>query len=360
MKKNNPGCDCCGGCDRCTFKCDGDLCPTICGLRINIVDPESIPRLVGDACPPTDICPDSAPCNRCFSIFDTLFSFYSFVNNWGTVEYSYPGYVNDCNDVIYTFKNSTAFGRGQSLCWDANTYNCNYGWLGETLCGANLAIDSAEINIRTQWNPSTNCGKITVNIVIDVFETKCVYVIGEPIKEATFDHLFELDYCTCEEMLQPIPFVSTIADNPYDLPEPCNLDEATLTLYSADQNSAGCPACSCWECSLDNTVNIAVSGPGFTGTIPVTFMQNNTCSAYGSFVIDCDGERTVTVNFFVIDCDRCEYYDLRIGIYTTTSTGQVEQAAFDLFNYQCGDDATFTLNNSNSLICNLDEYTFSL
>jgi hypothetical protein len=357
-KKNNPGCNCCDECDRCTFKCDGSLCPTICGIRINIPEPDSVPVLTGNDCPPDDECPDSSRCVRCYTLFDKLFSFFNPVPFWD-FQYVYPGYVFDCNDVIFkwTLSNYNKF----TICWNAEFYDCYLFPFAENLCGAKIGISDSEIQVRTQWNPETRCGKITATIMIKVFEAKCVYPIGEPLKEATFTHLFELDYCTCDEMMAPIPFVSTTVENPHDLPEPCNLDQATLSLYDAETGLAQCPNCSCWECSTDNTVNVAISGPGFSGTIPLSFVAAG-CSAYGSFILDCEGNRTVTVRLFVGDCSRCEYYNISVTLSTITAEGVEERAVFRVLDYLCGQDVTLELlpQESFSPKCNLDEYAVSL
>jgi hypothetical protein len=315
--------------------------------------------LTGNDCPPDDECPDSAKCDLCYGFYDQLLSFYGFNVGFGYVQFEYPGYVNDCNDVIYKWRlsNESTF----ILCWNASLYDCYLFPFPNNLCGAKIGIWDSEIRVRTQWNPETKCGKITATIMIRVFEAKCVYPIGEPTKEATFTHLFELDYCTCEEMMAPIPFVSTTAENPHDLPEPCNLDQATLSLYDAEPGSAGCTGCSCWECSTDNVVNVAISGSGFSGTVPVSFPITYGCSAYGSFVLDCEGERTVTVNLQVV-CGPCEFYNVNVGLYTKAADGSPEQAQFKALNYVCGQDVTLELvpENSFSPKCNLDEYVVSL
>lgn len=361
MKKNNPGCDCCGGCDRCAFKCDGDLCPTICGFRIDVVQPDMIPQLTGEDCPPVEeYCPEEIACNACYRFFDVLFRFSFLLDDWLLQIVNPLGYA-DCNDVIYRFTLRN-FADTNFPCWDASNYACPYELIGGFWqCGPNLAIRNAVIDIRSQWNPETNCGTITVTIEIEVREIQCLTSPLDPPKTATFTHLFELDYCTCEEMLQPIPFVSTTADNPDGLPEPCNLDEATITLIEANAGTNACPVCQCWECSTDNGLNLSVSGPGFTGTIPLTFYfeiitVGTDCTAKGEFNLECDGTKKAIV-FLSIKCFDCETYKLFLNI-SIEENGEEITAEID--DYTCGADRDFVLSFSDSPICNLDEYTFSL
>lgn len=366
MKKNNPGCLCCGEeCFRCSFQCDGDQCPSICGLRINLSAVDDIPLLADENCPPPEeTCPESAPCNGCYYLFDQIFPLpfgapygwlYSFEINAGSDA------IDQCEDYTHIWDYADGV-QPVVPCWDSTNYACPY--VNDSLpffCGPELYISDAQVKARSQWNKDTKCGTITVTITIRVFRDECLIAIGEEYESEVFTYLFELDYCTCEEMIGGIPFVSsTGTENPtIGLKDPCNLEGATINLISAERGSP-CPSCLCWECSFDNVINLSITGPGFTGTIPLEFglpfvFIGGGCGL-GAFVeFDCPASTQVAIGMGV-DCLDCEFYNLRLRLETGDDFVYAE-----IENYQCGQSRTFEIKNSSpGGVCQLGNHVFSV
>ena len=377
MKKNNPGCNCCDNpaCTRCMYKCDGDLCPPICGFRINLAEVATVPSFRGDGedqCPTDlEICANEAPCNRCYDFFDRRFTGLVDDNLWFK-SYIYPSGYRDCNNIILRHQ-LQPFVAGSLFCWDISNYSCPYSppvfppFVG--FCGSSLVIRNAVIDMHFQWNEETNCGTLTVTIEIEIFAPRCLEDITLPERVATFTHVFEKSYCTCEEMLEPIPFVSTTADNPYDLIEPCNLHDATIQLIEDNENK--CRQCYCFECSNDGTILLGIEGPGFTGTVPVNFVSSgldggviggiveykSNCGYYSEILIDCGGEeRQLKIDLFV-ECKDCEFYTMTLML---TLAGQ--QSWQKIFEYNCTDSVFQNVFTYPPVVegCDLSDYTFSL
>lgn len=359
MKKNSPGCICCGDCERCAFKCQGDLCPTICGLRINITAPDNVPTLTGEDCPPVDDCIDEAPCNACYKVFDQILQASSVIGGGGWSFGQEFDETYGCDDATLGW-NWLGYPYPLEPCWSASNYDCPDSNESSQLgCGPLTYIADAQVNVRNQWNQYTECGKITVTIAVSYLNTDC---ISPPPFFGTFfsfTYIFELDYCTCEEMMQAIPFVEVITET--NASDPCNLESATLQLVSAEKKSAGCHSCGCWECSQNNIVNVAISGPGFTGTVPFEFgwspfinLFSTSCNARAFFNINCPIERGV-IGVLGITCKDCEAYDVYLRI---ERVGEIVEAK--ILNYVCGESRTFEITSYDSPECQLNEYTFSL
>lgn len=374
-KKNNPGCNCCDNpvCTRCMYKCDGDLCPPICGFRINLGEVATVPSFWGDGeeqCPAvTDICADEAPCNRCYDFFDRRFTGFFDDYRW-TKSYIYPSGYRDCNNIILRHQLSPL--AGAQFCWDLSNYNCPYlpsvpPFIG--LCASGLFFRDAVIDMHSQWNEDTNCGTLTVTIEVEIFAPRCIEDITLPERVATFTHVFEKSYCTCEEMLEPIPFVSTTADNPYDLIEPCNLHDATIQLI--EDNESKCRQCYCFECSSDDTILLSIEGPGFTGTVPVPLNTTGNssivvggvgtitanCFYFTTINIDCAGEQKQLVIGLNVECKDCEFYEMNLVL---NLAGQ--ESYQRIFYYDCSEAVFQDILTFPPVIedCDLNDYTFSL
>lgn len=360
-KKNNPGCVCCDPeCFRCSYKCDGNICPYVCGFRVNIADPEIVPSLyTTDPDDPDDtkcvvlnneeICTDEAPCYACYFLFDRTFKL-------GSMQTFWPGEFGDCNNVGNRYTQLSEDSVLTSLsCWNQTNYNCPYEPSDEPqFCGAGLIIEDAVFESISTWNPDTNCGKISITITIKVFAPRCFESPIVPLRKATFVHLFELNYCTCEEMLSPIPFISTTSTNPDNLIDPCKLDQATITLLTTEE-SASCAICDCFECTESNTVNIAIDGPGFTGTVPVSSSPaGGLCTGYGTFDVECNGTKKATITL-TIGCYDCEVYRMNILV----RIGEEYLTAY-IERYTCGSDEEFGNKVVFGTECQLNDYTFSL
>ena len=353
FKKHGPGCPCdCNAVTDCTgtcwFPCVGDTCAEVCGVIINIPTPDNVDvisegTLEGD--PPVVVdcviidpeCPTSAPCLKCYDIFDRFFAFNKFV-------------VEDCNNWSVPLGVGDLGGAG--FCWDVDNFNCpNDAGLPEgALCLASeLTIDDVSSTIANTFDGT--CGTTTITIQYTVYLNEC----GIPATPAatTYTHVFENDYCTCSERFNNFVHVSTTATNNsrgITLDDPCNLQLATIKLTDE------CNRCSCFECNdYDGTMLLSITGPAFTGTVALDLQFY--CTALGSFTVNCPDSTELFIELYV-QCLECEGYNLTLLIKDNFVLGNT-LASGTIESYTCGDELSFSM-TFNENTCNLDEYTFSM
>lgn len=353
MKKNGPGCTCCDeeiDCTQnCWFPCVGESCPEICSIVINITTPDDV-DVVNEATviddPPSvteciildPMCPTSAPCLACYQLFDGSFPIFRTP-------------VGDCNDFTVDFLLGAY--SGFLFCWFPSNYSCPYDttYPPDVLCVASeLRIQDVTAQLQNTFDGS--CGVTTLTIEYTIYRVEC----GAPPSgnaETTYTHVFENEYCTCEERLNTFTHVSTSSVNNargITLDDPCNLQLATIKL------STDCYRCSCFECNdFDGTFLLSIAGPDFTGTIALDL--SGACEAWGTFTINCPTPRQLFIKLTIV-CLPCESYDLILSIYDGLQDGE-EFATGTIRKYSCGDSTNFEM-TYNPGPCTLDDYTFSV
>jgi len=337
FKKGGPGCPCdCSeqDCeDRCLIPCTGGTPPddcNFCEIDIQLPAPENTgidPLLL-----PPEECPDEAPCWACYQVFDLRFPFRD----------SAPG--GNCNDwSINWIPNG---GPQQDLpntllrrnllwhiepCWSRSNYSCPYDSPDSGNCfdsnifiGPVLPFSDQIANEMlghyfqlsgNEWDGS--CGKLTFKIAYTVIELNANY-LTLPIdpenpdctdyKWTAYLHTFELNYCTCEEVLDAFTFVSTESEDSCagGVDDPCHLDQATIVIRKSDSN-ANCGACACLNCQgyKSTEIQVVISGPTINGT----FMLQGDGSCYFSYantngIGDCAEIQQIAVQISCLACDQ--------------------------------------------------------
>ncbi len=409
FKKGSPGCPC--DCDApscldgCFFPCANGLLPSdcsVCGIDIQMPVPDETgidPLLL-----PPDQCPEDAPCWACYRQLDNRFT----LGQFGCTSYSAITPIeNTCEDWVAYFAyrafdtggslivDGTAYGVNWANCWRANDYACPYDSAEDT-----ESCPSSNIGIGSSWSDpggdespnyllilsgnewDGSCGKITLQIKYTVVELEAGF--GElPIdggegcdhpKWTEYTHTFELEYCDCAELFDPFTYVSTTSVDSCagSVPDPCNTEEAVVTLYSGYAESSGpeeslerigCCACDCFNCTgfRNDKYVLTVSGPveNFTaiGTVGNNALfETVPCRVeFGSIINSCYLLGEVIVRVLCLSCDK---FTAELVLYGINGS-EFYRAETDVFD--CGDSPVFTtVSRPGGWECDLSDHTFQL
>lgn len=341
MKKNNPGCICCGESDceqDCWYGCTGGSppCPMPC-LKINMPTPDDVGTANGPNCPPAE-CDITAKCNSCLEMLDTIFV----PRQTSNEEYFIYEY-GECADFTVEFQptyQSSAFIPGVN-CWTVRNYACPYDNTIEFYpCESEYLLRY----VKVFWNVKrvSGCAETTITIEYEVAERCDVLAIppNPPLEPATkYQHIFKKTHCECDDVYGTIPFDSTVSTNnarEITVPDVCNADSATVELIG------DCAVCRCFDCGTGDILISIASGFCVLGTIAIAFQPGvyYPKDCYYATQITCpDGQI-----FFIgirIECEPCEKYTLRLAIQQDIA-GYFYSANYILENLGCGEGGTFT------------------
>lgn len=396
FKKNSPGCCDCQDVpceDHCLFPCTGAAAPgdcSICEIDIQLPTPDTVGR--DPLLLPPEECPEEAPCWACFQFFDRKFTF-------GGV------YSGECNDWLLSFV-STITGYQSNVphifrngvyqlfltCWDARNYSCPYDSSIGPCPSSNIAItglaEFAQFDgfntghifelSGNEWDGS--CGKITFKIGYTVLEYSPGFntdPITDPgsctdYKWTAYLQTFELDYCTCEDLLEPFTFVSTqsVDSCAGGVEDPCHVDEATIRLkrFNSGEN---CKPCDCVNCVgyKNSELVLEVTGPLVNGTfvLPVSvanFYYSINCVYELGIGYHGDCEQSIFLRV-VLDCLACDQFRARLIVYTERIGGGFFESVLGTIDaIDCGDTKEFTdleyPTTPPTPECNLAGHTFQL
>ena len=399
MKKNNPGCLCCGElCDsNCYFPCGGSESANdclVCGLDIQLPEPDVIG--IDELLLPPESCPEQAPCFKCYQLLDRRFNLL-FNGDQLVVQ---PGDDNTCENWDFTWlfpfaginlgggviirpgANNLSYYIYMAQCWEPQTYNCPYD------PPENLPdCPTSKVALSTSWaTPGLydlvtlsgntwdgECGKLTVTIQYTAVE----FTLGTsvaPIEDPNactdpkwthFVHTFELEYCTCDEMFGVFNYVSTQTTDSCAgaVDDPCNVEDATIKLTRRSNSEEWCYWCECRNCDgyRQDQMTVTISGSAVNGTFlaEVESLVNfkGDCSyLYNVAVPGCEQVRRFRVLIRCLACDKFtaiiefEHADGYV-LYMAQTDG-----------FDCGDTATFeTLPSPNGEPpCGLESHTIQL
>lgn len=402
--KHSPGCGCCGeDClDHCYFPCtgaDNKFECQICGIDIQMPIPDTVGSL---ASLPAEGCPESAPCHECYHLFDKRinfwtgffsFAFFGSCNDYSALA-TFPRSVSN-NDITIILERGVIKG---SPCWNPSDYACPYYDNSDNLCaGSEIVIGdppifpgAAFILEGNEWDGE--CGKITFKIRYTVLRFDVNYNTA-PITDpnacndpeySVYEHLFELPYCTCDDLSNPMTYISTTviqescAGGVDD--DPCNIDQAVITLVRSrvvdygPYDSWECPDCLCANCDGYNPfeLSVSISGPVFNATVILPLrgggpnvggigVVEGYCSARGD-IDTAAGGCTERLFFDVtINCLICDKFTANISlrINDPNSLGTIELFTGRTEAFDCGDTPTFTKTFSTGQ-CSIDSHTIQL
>lgn len=376
FKKNNPGCcDCqevpCQ--DQCFIPCTGATdqgdC-IICEIDIQLPAPNIVGR--DPLLLPPEECPEEAPCWACYQFFDQRLTF-----SGGFAEYR-------CNDWLISSVGLTASGSTGSFaaivrnqiyqlflaCWNAINYSCPYDSNVGPCPSSNVAITGLAAFAQfdgfntghlfelsgNEWDGS--CGKLTFKIGYTVFEYSPSYdtdPITDPgncndYKWTAYLHTFELNYCTCDDVLEPFTFVSTqsVDSCAGGVEDPCHVDEATITLKRLN-NGENCKPCHCVNCVgyKNSELMLEVTGPLVNGTfvLPVSLGNpNGTTNCIYELGIGYHGDCEQSIFLrVVLNCLACDQFRAGLIVYTERIGGGFFESVLGTIDaIDCGDTKEFT------------------
>jgi len=350
LKKNNPGCNCCGAEDctgRCLYKCVGELpCPSACAIRIDMPTPDSVPEASGPSCPPAD-CDLDGLCNACKIFFDGIFyltpvttRFYNTSNAsvgdictpFGSVPYANGSTDGNssgsCDSATILYENTGDVKR----CWEVHNVACPEcdTYSSYLQCGAMYGIKDPSVKIEITY--ADGCSTTTVTIEYTVYQYCDEQIIlpstvaASP--ETTYTHVFQrTNQCDCVDVLGALTFVSTNSVNNergISVPDVCNAASASVSLVDAD--SCGCLCFDCFDFSKD--INVSFTGADFTGTVVCSLTETRQLEGDGNSYArsPCTYEGTVTADCgridarVIITCLPCEKYGLTVYLSSGGST----------------------------------------
>lgn len=391
LKKNNPGCECCGpaDCDGpavCLFPCTGDDCvyPCIIDIQMPIPDNTEVDELLGGSDPS---CPQSAPCYACYRIWDRQFMF-------EPTNGKFFSQLSTCRDWSMAFSvNSIFYGTDirlypenwnsvdsayiAYLCWNTRDYACPYSEdqvpEDDPCFPSKIAISRPVLTISgVNWDGE--CGTVTIEVrhrVFDLSAGRDVIPIGEEgctdYAWTDYTYQFQLQYCTCQELVDTqFTYIGVTSENSCKgeiVPDPCNVPEAVIKLKDAP-----CSQCSCFNCGYNtDEIFLSVSGPVFNGTVALkaTFggQELNTplvdvaCN-YDGIIDFCDGcKASVTVYLYCLSCDK---YRAEISIREgALGSNCIIRASGETESFDCGETVEFQITSSEGA-CDIGSHTFSL
>lgn len=176
-------------------------------------------------------------------------------------------------------------------CWSQFNHACPYDVETTTQCpNSNILLshhfvkngeiitdelDLAVLKLSgNEWDGE--CGRLELEIRYTIIEIEPGFLTTpvDPeeecpgLKFTNYTHLFELEYCTCEEMYEPFVFVSTTTEDScfggveYDV---CNAASAVISLQRYNE---ACGRCTCFNCDgyYAGQIQLTISGPVINGT----------------------------------------------------------------------------------------------
>jgi len=321
-----------------------------------------------------EVCPDEARCHKCYNL-DKFFAVASIGRSFWQPDFRFPQSCNDFTWGIFDVFPDFGFSYAKpdeegntnarrvlfSSCWSGNlNYSCPYDpqiavpcqesniLLAEPFALANgdpisEAFDTAILVLKgNNWDGT--CGKFTLDIQYAVIEARVtgntLPALPDPedpdcpeLKFTHYKYSFELEYCTCEEMLQPFTFVGVES---YDscfggVEDPCNTAEAIVSIQKADQI---CGRCSCLNCVgfSARTLQLDITGPTINGTFILTqdFFRRPDGNFVAPFACEFFLPNTITEEIpclvflgVMITCNDCDGFEATlaastspIGLYT--------------------------------------------
>lgn len=377
--KRSPGCNCCtDACEEnCIFPCTGSTAEfgcSFCGIDIQLAAPDSVSKLtlLGGV-----DCPTSAPCWACYTVFDRFFLFangtFSIIPcgtfHWQTYNAGIPFDLN--------IPRPLGSIRGWT-CWTPSNYDCPYSHTFTENCPGSKIVIADHITTATpliemsgaEWDGT--CGKITLVISYSVFEFDASYsevpIDGgdgcvEP-KYTAYQHTFELNYCTCEDLTNAFTYVSTstIDSCAGAVADPCNFETATIKLYRKYEEEQ-CFSCDCINCEgyISGQFTVTISGPNVNGTFVLPYTggvdsepTQQTCF-YGlySFTQDC-GEFAIQISVTCLSCDKFES-----SIKITERPSQLWMYSGRTSAFNCGESPTYNATHTMGA-CNFGSHTIQL
>jgi hypothetical protein len=391
FKRHNPGCPCsCGAVppesclDSCLYKCDGvSPCPTLCGIKITMPEPDTVPQATGPACgDPGEGCPEEYTCDLCYYLFDglILFNLQSATQGIRRLVPCPPRYLfwyladndpeNTCDNttIRVELKPSEDAAPGVSTynCWDATSASCPECSENILQCASLYGIRdlSIELNITYEGGCSTTTARISYVVFQNCDEEFDIDTMQIINPETRYTHVFErTNQCECNQIFGPMTFVETIIEDTNEgitLPDVCNVDGATVELQGLEE----CGTCYCFDCDEEGTVVIDLNGPGFDGTVALARgfgdIGFNSCSYGGKFnPTNCSGPFGELDISLEVDCYACGVKQILITIQNETEVSVYSAEITD-----CNDlPVAFTLESYTPGIgtdCELDAYTISL
>ena len=398
--KNTPGCTCCADdcLENCYFPCanaSDEFGCKFCGIDIQMPTPNAVGKLlqVDD-----DECPDTAPCFACYIVYDKLFNFFNFSGTCGSWKTAWPVAFGYADQYVSTPELGAFIPMFK--CWIPSTYSCPYDTdlAGKTCSSSNIAIGfpprypspGNPILQARNWVEMTGpewdgeCGTITLVVRYTVFEFEASYSevpIGggggcEEPKWTQYEYTFKLDYCNCEDLLQPFTFDSAFTNDSCagSVADPCNFEDAVIKLKPSDPVGATvgyCVQCACVNCEGYDTSQflVTVSGPQINGT----FVVDNAATFVGGFLreLTCLWEGApATVSGGCVDrvyfqlyitCLECDKMEVSARMWAANpgdlSFRLIYEGKTDPFD--CGDTPTFTQTFSNGE-CGIDAHTIQM
>lgn len=355
-----------------------------------------------------EICPNEAPCHKCYNL-DRMFSV---VANQGIPwqpDFRFPQSCNDFTWLIYNLFQDLRFSyiknddedneQGRSVlfspCWSGNlNYSCPYEpeipvpcqesniLLAEPFALANGDIitdgrDTAILVFKgNSWDGE--CGKFTLEIRYAVIEAavnnNTLPVLPDPndptcpaLKFTHYTYTFELEYCTCDEMIQDFTFVGVTS---YDscfggVEDPCNTAGAIVSLQRLSQL---CGRCACLNCKgySASLLQLEITGPTINGTFILdqgfftkpngNLIRPSNCEF---FLPDEVIEEIPCLVFLSVEivCNSCDGFTAQLSAITSP-TGNYNIITQP---FTCGQSAVFdTLETYNYDPCSLAEHTIQL
>jgi len=397
FKKGGPGCPCdCseGPCeDSCLIPCSEGTPPddcNFCEIDIQLPAPEITgidPLLL-----PPEECPDEAPCWACYVVFDHKLpirtaSMEGQCDDW-TLRFLNVAVLPDQSIIVPYIRRGMTTSQ-LFYCWEPSNYDCPYESNFENIsCPASFIAITSMANFATfddfqgleifefsgnEWDGT--CGKLTLKIGYVVLEFSPGYntdPIGgggcEDYKWTAYLHTFELNYCTCEEVLDTFTFVSTQSEDSCagGVEDPCHVDQAVIKINRLD-DGVNCGNCDCFNCSgySNQQVVLEITGPSITGSFVASGTRYLGVGCW--FVINplvnenCEFVQSI---FILIRCLACDKFTSELRVLTQQLGGDFQEnmrATTDAFD--CGDTVEFgdieTLFNFPEG-CSLEGHTFQL
>ena len=356
-KKNNPGCNCCGGEDcttRCMYKCEGTPCVFPCAIQIDTPTPDVVSESNGPTCPDAD-CDLSVQCFQCRALFDGLF----YLNPGATLirenwfMYGWTGPSCEDQTMEFTFDGEGTFGIF-SACWGYDNYLCpepSYLWdFSQCVPEYSVVASSAKITVHVTY--SAGCSTTEVEIEYKVRQA-CDEVAIPPnpptSPETTYTHLFRrTNQCNCSDILGAITYVSTTSVNNsrgVTVPDVCNMADAVLTLIE-NATTCGCECLVCMEPRNQRT--LTVTGGDYAGTYLLDFdnLGVQVGSPEGPIYSQCffnSAEFGESLNKWRLEvyCKPCEKLDFKLFLMTPIEGGGLNATLYaEAISVDCSDPLT--------------------
>lgn len=323
FKRGNPGCPC--DCaehlcvQNCYFPCGTDedafgylLC-AVCSLDIQMPQPDITgidPLLL-----PPEECEDEARCHACYALdilhpFDYQISQRDFFglppwkiiapscNDFSMYKFdifgrrdNFDGFVGLLGSSFYYTKGVESILVFYDSCWSQYNHACPYDVDTTTLCPSsnillshhfvkNGEIITDELDLAVlklsgnEWDGE--CGRLELEIRYTIIEIEAGFLTTpvDPeeecpgLKFTNYTHLFELEYCTCEEMYEPFVFVSTTTEDSCFGGVEDDVCNAASAVISLQRYNEVCGRCTCFNCDgyYAHELQLTISGPVINGT----------------------------------------------------------------------------------------------